>query len=686
MAVKKITFALDGGYSYDYEIDFVDIGSSRGIFVKCDIYLNVPSNNGIEIQAVKPTNIYLNDLNVINQAINHSFYNYGIFANNGNAQYMSLAKGRYLVATTEDYTTMATTLTQPFLTKTQLTNYKFYDGVELEVWGIKVRYREYGETSSTTINYPSSSGTEMIDFSQSSYIQGIASTISASTTYIGENTVILVDRKDNTFTHTITYKFGSLSGTIVTKSTSTQIQWMVPGTFISQLGSADTKGTVVLTCVTYNSSGKQIGEAKTANLTVLIDASIGGPTFNPVVNDTNSITLALTGNSKILVKYFSNASVTSGAAGRNGATIKSQYIKNGNKIVNSGTATFNNIDTPVFEFSATDSRQFTANSSYTASYVDYSKLSSNIFVTTPTVAGNVSVRIEGNYFNGTFGAVKNTLTLKYRRKTGEGDYGDWITCTPTISGSNYYIEFQLTGLDYKQTHTFQTQAVDKLMTVSSAEVTVIGKPIFDWGKEDFHISVPLHLDEELHMGNGQHITAINQNGDVINALTPCDSAGNTVLGYGNYDAETGETYIYGNKVNIIANNGVTVNGTSIAGGGAENKILWQGTSTMSASDSISLSENITKQLTGIVLVFSASNADVSVNTFFLSKKEVELMAGAPHCFFLLNNSGLATVGAKYLYINNGSITGHDTNSSTGTAASGIKFTNNNFVLRYVIGV
>jgi hypothetical protein len=677
-----VSIPYDNGYELIYDFDFSKYNTyDKTVTAKVDVYFYTPKAGQLR---------FVNDLGVI-------------------PSFRILTKPTSSVSYKEVFTSLSDNLqeaTNYFVNTSTTYNAGKHLIGSVEETQTYMSLKELGfySTASSTYPYIRISGMEYTHFRDSSYNNyyplddesikvkiepskpdGMVSTATASTTYIGENTVILINRADNTFTHTITYTFGSLSGTIVEKSSATQIQWLVPGTFIYQLGSSATSGTVTLTITTYEGT-KQVGIPQTSKFTVLIDASIGGPIFSPVVNDTNSTTLALTGNSKILVKYFSNASVTSGAAGQNGATIKSQYIKNGNKIVNGGTATFNNIDTPVFEFSATDSRQFTANSSYTASYVDYSKLSSNIFVSTPTVAGNVSVRIEGNYFTGTFGAVKNTLTLKYRRKTGEGDYGDWITCTPTISGSNYYIEFQLTGLDYKQTHTFQTQAVDKLMTVSSAEVTVIGKPIFDWGKEDFHISVPLHLDEELHMGNGQHITAINQNGDVINALTPCDSAGNTVLGYGNYDAETGETYIYGNKVNIIANNGVTVNGTSIAGGGAENKILWQGTSTMSASDSISLSENITKQLTGIVLVFSASNADVSVNTFFLSKKEVELMAGAPHCFFLLNNSGLATVGAKYLYINNGSITGHDTNSSTGTAASGIKFTNNNFVLRYVIGV
>ena len=39
-----------------------------------------------------------------------------------------------------------------------------------------------------------------------------------------------------------------------------------------------------------------------------------------------------------------------------------------------------------------------------------------------------------------------------------------------------------------------------------------------------------------------------------------------------------------------------------------------------------------------------------------------------------------------LYINNEYITGHASNNALGTGASGITYTNNAFVLRYVIGV
>ena len=50
------------------------------------------------------------------------------------------------------------------------------------------------------------------------------------------------------------------------------------------------------------------------------------------------------------------------------------------------------------------------------------------------------------------------------------------------------------------------------------------------------------------------------------------------------------------------------------------------------------------------------------------------------------NAGFSTFAGKYLYINDTSITGHANNTATGTGACGIKYTNANYVLRYVIGV
>lgn len=118
-------------------------------------------------------------------------------------------------------------------------------------------------------------------------------------------------------------------------------------------------------------------------------------------------------------------------------------------------------------------------------------------------------------------------------------------------------------------------------------------------------------------------------------------------------------------------------------------ILWSGGYYMTSGHTINLAENISDQRNGINLVFSeyvdGEAKNQTFTSFFVSKRMIANHAGCGFCF-TMSNSNLAYFATKYLYIKDASITGHDSNSLTGTAASGITYTNNRFVLRYVIGV
>ena len=76
-------------------------------------------------------------------------------------------------------------------------------------------------------------------------------------------------------------------------------------------------------------------------------------------------------------------------------------------------------------------------------------------VSNPTASGACTLTITGNYFNGSFGAPSNTLTVQYKI-----DCGSWTTATATKKGNTYTATVNLTGLDYTQTYTFQARAVD----------------------------------------------------------------------------------------------------------------------------------------------------------------------------------------------------------------------------------
>ena len=130
----------------------------------------------------------------------------------------------------------------------------------------------------------------------------------------------------------------------------------------------------------------------------------------------------------------------------------------------------------------------------------------------------------------------------------------------------------------------------------------------------------------------------------------------------------------------------------------EQHLLW-GSSTASASglymtggQSATLTENVSDQPNGIVLVFSAyETVDGVLNTnfnwqcFFVPKLLVTLEGTTKSHVFDLSRGKYTRKGTKYLYIYDDRIEGHDDNKASGTS-NGITFDNSKFVLRYVIGV
>lgn len=121
-----------------------------------------------------------------------------------------------------------------------------------------------------------------------------------------------------------------------------------------------------------------------------------------------------------------------------------------------------------------------------------------------------------------------------------------------------------------------------------------------------------------------------------------------------------------------------------------NKVLWSGGWYMISGHTATLSESISSQANGIVLVFSRYSSstaqDYNFNTIFVPKSQVANHSGAGHSFIMTTDGTFSVMASKYLYINDTSIVGNDNNDKTGTGTSGIVYTNNGFVLRYVIGV
>lgn len=219
------------------------------------------------------------------------------------------------------------------------------------------------------------------------------------------------------------------------------------------------------------------------------------PTISPSVSDSNDKTYQLTQNRNTLVRYYSNAAVTIGASAVKQATLESQKVTCGNKSLTED-GTINAVESGTFVFTATDSRGNTISRMLSKTLIPYIKLTCNLENNIPDTNGAMKVRVSGNYYNGSFGANSNTLTVKYRYKTAGGSYSSWADMAVTLSGHAYSATANVTGLDYQTAYVFQTYAEDELATVYSPEKTVKATPVFDWGENDFKFNVPVYIKDE----------------------------------------------------------------------------------------------------------------------------------------------------------------------------------------------
>jgi hypothetical protein len=108
----------------------------------------------------------------------------------------------------------------------------------------------------------------------------------------------------------------------------------------------------------------------------------------------------------------------------------------------------------------------------------------------------ITVSVEGNYFNGSFGNTANELFINVRYKPVGGDWGRWIPLTeantPTYSGNRYSLTATLPVVfNYSTAYVIECKANDKLTEAYSGEYTASLYPIFDWSDTDFNFNVPI---------------------------------------------------------------------------------------------------------------------------------------------------------------------------------------------------
>lgn len=284
------------------------------------------------------------------------------------------------------------------------------------------------------------------------------------------------------------------------------------------------------------------------------------------VYDINPVTLAITGDKYTLVRFASNAEYTFNVVSTpSGAGISSAYVQNGNtKLTAAPSGVIGNVEDGYFYFSARDTRGLSDSITLARNVLEYVKLTCNVEASTElsnetSTEAITTIKINGNYFNGSFGAVDNELKIEVKHTQNDGTMGDWVELTdglvPILNGNTYTMNMTVSGFDYSQKFEFYFRVSDKLMTVEAEPFTLRVLPIFDWSEEDFNFNVPVNMNQN---------TVLRYNKDANNVVLSSGDSGKIYLRPNGTDNTTYETVINEDGSMKVSGNldatGITING------------------------------------------------------------------------------------------------------------------------------
>lgn len=250
---------------------------------------------------------------------------------------------------------------------------------------------------------------------------------------IGDTIVVHMNRKSTVFTHTVVLKLGSYSytvGTGVTDNISLDTDKIASSLYAQMPNSNSMTGEIAVT--TYSGS-TVIGTSSCAIIAHVVNSN---PTLDASYEDSNSATVAITGDNQYIIRNNSTLKISvSNAQALNSATLKTlTAVVNGNAytgtlkgstgVINVGVVNVS-YDTEV-TVKIVDSRGNVGQKNITVLVYDWSLPSAIIKLSRKSNYYSESIlNVNANYAS--IGG-KNAVTIRYRtKKASESSYGSYAT-------------------------------------------------------------------------------------------------------------------------------------------------------------------------------------------------------------------------------------------------------------------
>lgn len=546
------------------------------------------------------------------------------------------------------------------------------------------------------------------------------STLSVANGTLGTAQTLTVTRKSTSFTHTIKATCGSASATVCTKSTDTSISFTPPLSWASQ-NTTGTSVSVKYTITTY--SGTTNVGSNSYTKTCSIPASVK-PSVSLTVTDPTGYADTYGGYLKGLSKFKVVVSATTSYGSpiasykttANGRSYSASSFTTG-VLTSSGTLT---VSTTV-----KDKRGRTA----TASKSDLTVINySSPLITALSVHRcneDGTTNDQGEYVRVTFSSKvtslssKNTsaYTLEYKKTTAS----EYTVVTLSDYNNNYAVSSAsyIFAADSGSSYNVRVSVTDKFGTGAKTTTASTGFTIMHWLASGLGMAIGKisELSNVLDIGFQTRFM-----GGILHPVLEPETDLNDVRTPNTYVGANVSTYNYGNCPMTTGTFTLEVVGMGDAGqvkqkliychktasrtweriyyGSAWGEwvcisdfggtLLWSGGYYMTAGHEITLSEAVSKQPSGIVLIWSGYTSGEAVNQnwqmTFVPKWFVNKHSGNGIGTGLMTSTNQSTAGMKYFYVYDTMIKGHDSNNATGTGSDGITYTNSYWVLRYVIGV